>query len=86
MCLRVGEGVGGKGFIKKKHKPPRCVEAPDLICTCRIDKKKKTRMGINKKTHVSDLGGGVTIDDSTAECKKVALCSSLSCPTAIFTS
>lgn len=41
MCLRVGEGVGGKGFIKKKHKPPRCVEAPDLICTCRIDKKKQ---------------------------------------------
>lgn len=38
MCLRVGGGwVGGKGFIKKKHKPPRCVEAPDLICTRRKD-------------------------------------------------
>lgn len=49
MCVCV-EGVGGKGFIKKKHKPPRCVEAPDLICTCRIDRKKRTGIKKTNKT------------------------------------
>lgn len=71
MCVLGVEGaVGGMGFIKKKHKPPRCIGAADLICTSRIDARERKELAEQQ----SGWGGGGydnchnAADDSAAEC------------------